>query len=73
MKLNIDDWGTIFGIVAAILLALNITISPYSFILFGISSVLWCIYAYRIHEYSLMWMNVVYFIIDSFAVYRWFF
>lgn len=72
IKIGINGWGTILGIIAAILLAMNIDISPYSFILFGISSILWFIYAYRIGEYSLMWMNIVYFIIDSFAVYRWF-
>jgi hypothetical protein len=72
-KFGIDDWGTILGIIAAILLSMNISISPYSFILFGVSSILWFIYAYRIHEYPLMWMNVAYFVIDSFAVYRWFF
>jgi hypothetical protein len=72
-KFGIDDWGTILGIIAAVLLSMNISISPYSFILFGVSSILWFIYAYRIHEYPLMWMNVAYFVIDSFAVYRWFF
>ena len=73
LKFGIDDWGTILGIIAAILLSVNISISPYSFILFGVSSILWFIYAYRIREYPLMWMNVAYFVIDSFAVYRWFF
>jgi hypothetical protein len=72
IKIGINGWGTILGIIAAVLLAMNIDISPYSFILFGISSILWFIYAYRIGEYSLMWMNIVYFIIDAFAVYRWF-
>jgi uncharacterized protein with PQ loop repeat len=67
----INKLGTVLGVIAAILLALNISISPYSFILFGISSILWFVYAYRIKEYSLMWMNIVYFIIDLFAVYRW--
>jgi len=73
LKLGIDDWGTILGIIAAILLSANIGVSPYAFALFAISSILWFIYAYKIHEYPLMWMNVAYFVIDSFAIYRWFF
>jgi uncharacterized membrane protein YccC len=73
MKINnyINKLGTVLGVIAAILLSLNISISQYSFILFGISSILWFIYAYNIKEYSLMWMNIFYFIIDLFAVYRW--
>jgi uncharacterized protein with PQ loop repeat len=73
LKLGIDDWGTILGITAAILLSANIGISPYAFALFAVSSILWFIYAYKIREYPLMWMNVAYFVIDSFAIYRWFF
>jgi uncharacterized protein with PQ loop repeat len=70
---GIDDWGTILGISGALLLSMNIGISPYSFIFFGVSSALWIIHAYRIHEYPLLWMNAAYMLVDFFAIYRWFF
>jgi hypothetical protein len=67
----LDRLGAFFGIVGAILIATNISLSKYAFIVFALSSVFWIINAYKEELHSLLWMNVVFLVVDAFGIYRW--
>ncbi len=64
--------GTFFGIAAAILLAANIEASKYGFPLFLIASILWGIVAYSIKDYALLLLQVVFIVINTYGIYKWF-
>jgi|TARA_B110000046_G_scaffold142889_1_gene149778 nicotinamide riboside transporter PnuC len=71
--LMIARWsGTFMGIAGALLVASNIEASKYGFPLFLVASALWGIVAYCIKDYALLLLQVVFFSIDSYGIYRWF-
>lgn len=59
------------GVLAAILLALNIDISKYSYLLFLLSSMLWTEYGIRIKHVELAIMNAVFSFINIIGIFRW--
>ena len=63
--------GCIFGSVGALLLAINISISGWGFILFLVSSIAWLLVGVREHEKSLIIMNIVFTVINIIGVARW--
>ncbi len=66
------DWiGSLLGIVGSILLAFNIEISGYAWIIFLISNFIWMHFAIKRRIWSLLSMQIGYAIIDSFGLYRW--
>lgn len=73
-KLTFMKWsGTITGISGGTLLAANLSISGYGFILFFYSSVAWLWAGYRMRENSIILLNIVYILINLLGIYRWLF
>ncbi|MFV2056437.1 MAG: hypothetical protein ACC707_08205 [Thiohalomonadales bacterium] len=63
--------GTITGIAGASLLAANVDISGYGFILFVVSAISWIIAGWTMKEMSLVFLNIAFLIINGFGIYRW--
>lgn len=63
--------GTGFGIAGAILVALNLPISGWGFVLFLVSSVSWTIAGVMMKENSLILLNAVFTAINMLGIYRW--
>jgi hypothetical protein len=65
--------GTAFGIVGAIIVALNLSFSGWGFVLFLISSFAWCIAGIKMKEASLVLLQGTFTAINLLGIYRWFF
>jgi hypothetical protein len=65
--------GTISGIAGSLLVALNISISGYGFILFTISSISWGVAAWIMKENSLLILQGVFFVVNIIGITRWLF
>ena len=63
--------GTIFGVIGAALIAMNLPISGWGFVLFLVSSISWTVAGVRMRENSLVLLNVVFTAINLLGVYRW--
>ena len=63
--------GTATGIAGAIIIALNLPISGWGFVLFLVSSVSWTIVGLRMHENSLAILHVAFTAINMLGIYRW--
>lgn len=64
--------GTFMGIAGALLVASNVEASKYGFPLFLVASALWGIAAYCTKDNALLLLQIVFFSIDSYGIYRWF-
>lgn len=62
--------ATTTGIIAAVLLALNIDMFLTAYILFFISASLWALYAYIVANRQLLVMNIVFVCINAMGVYN---
>ena len=71
MILKYDFWGTVFGILGAMLLALNIGLNWIAFILFLINSILYIIYGKQSNNKNIITLNVVYFILNLIGIYNY--
>jgi len=69
--LKYDFWGTVFGILGAMLLALNIGLNWIAFILFLINSILYIIYGKQSNNKNIITLNVVYFILNLIGIYNY--
>jgi len=69
MKL-LTNTATVSGITAATLLALNIDMFLIAYLLFLLSSILWCIYALNIKNNQLFLMNITFTLINAIGVYN---
>jgi len=69
--LKYDFWGTIFGILGAILLSLNVGLNWIAFILFLINSILYIIYGKQSNNKNIITLNVVYFILNLIGIYNY--
>ncbi|OEJ63861.1 hypothetical protein [Magnetovibrio blakemorei] len=70
--ISIAKWtGTLFGVTGAALVALNLPVSGWGFVLFLVSSVSWAIAGVVMHERSLLLLNAVFIIINLLGIYRW--
>lgn len=66
----ITNIATVTGITAALLIALNIDMFVFAYIMFAISSVLWAIFAFRTSNKQLLIMNVVFSSINMIGIVR---
>jgi len=66
----VTNTATTTGIVAALLLALNINMFLVAYCLFLISSILWAIFALRTSNRQLLIMNVVFTVINAIGTYN---
>jgi drug/metabolite transporter (DMT)-like permease len=70
--LNPAKWiGTISGVAGAVLVALNIDISGYGFLLFLLSSLLWSMAGLIQRDSSLIVLQVTFVGINVVGIYRW--
>jgi hypothetical protein len=70
--LSLMKWvGTIFGIAGATLIALNLPISGWGFVLFLISSISWMDAGLIMRESSIVLLNLAFTAINSLGIYRW--
>lgn len=66
------EWtGAAFGIVGAVLVAANVAISKWGFILFLISNLLIGVYAWFANASGVLVMQIVYALINVVGVWRW--
>jgi len=73
-KLSILKWvGAIWGIAGAILLAVNIPISGWGWVLYLVSSVAWVIAGVLMKERSLVIQSVVFSLLNLVGIIRWLF
>lgn len=63
--------GTLAGIAGAILVALNMEVSGYGFLLFLASSLLWCAAGVAHRDDSLILLQATFIIINIIGIYRW--
>ena len=72
LPLKFLEWsGALIAVAAAIMLSLNITISPWAFVLYFISSVILAIWGWYSGAYAIAVQNMVFMLINSIAIYRW--
>jgi drug/metabolite transporter (DMT)-like permease len=63
--------GTLAGIAGASLVALNLDVSGYGFLLFLASSLLWCAAGVAQRDDSLILLQATFVIINIIGIYRW--
>jgi hypothetical protein len=66
----ISSIASVTGVIAAILLALNINMFLVAYVLFLISAILWAIYSIRTSNNQLLIMNAIFIVINSIGVYN---
>jgi uncharacterized membrane protein len=72
VSLKIMEWsGAMIAVIAAIILALNIAISPWAFVLYFISSVILAFWGWYRGAYAIALQNVIFIGINSIGIYRW--
>ncbi len=70
--MNFLKWkGTATGIAGATIIALNLPISGWGFVLFLVSSVSWTIAGLRMRENSLALLQAAFTVINLLGIYRW--
>ncbi len=71
-SLKLMEWGgAMIAVVAAIMLALNISISPWAFVLYLISSLILTLWGWYSGAYAIALQNVIFIGINSLGIYRW--
>lgn len=69
---TILEWGgSILAVSGALLLAMNISISPWAFVLYLISSVILFAWGLRRKAYGIAMQNMVFTGINLLGIYRW--
>ncbi len=63
--------GTAAGIAGATVIALNLSISGWGFVLFLVSSVSWTVAGLRMREQSLVALQAAFTAINLLGIYRW--
>ena len=72
-KFIILKWiASIIGFIGAMTIALNIPESKYAFMIFAFSSSLWIFAGSIMKEYSIVFLNCGFLIVDFIGIYRWF-
>lgn len=70
--MKVIEWaGSLFGVSAAVLLALNISISGWAYILYLLSSLFLAFWGYRQKAYGVAFQNLVFIAINVLGIYRW--
>ncbi|MCK5813806.1 MAG: hypothetical protein KAH03_06095 [Cocleimonas sp.] len=71
-SLKLMEWGgAMIAVIAAIMLALNISISPWAFVLYLISSLILALWGWYSGAYAIAVQNVIFIGINSLGIYRW--
>ncbi len=66
------EWtGSLTGVSAAVLLALNMSISGWAYVFYLLSSVLLLIWGLREKAYGVAFQNLVFIAINLLGIYRW--
>lgn len=69
---QIIEWaGSLTGVSAAILLALNIPVSAWAYVFYLFSSILLMIWGYREKAHGVAFQNLVFIAINILGIYRW--
>jgi hypothetical protein len=69
---HVLEWsGSILAVSAAILLALNIELSPWAYVGYLFSSLLLTAWGLRQKAYGIAWQNSVFILINLLGIYRW--
>jgi len=63
--------GTTTGVVGALVLALNIPVSGWGWVLFTISSISWTIAGLVLKDMSLVVLQAAFVVVDVIGVWRW--
>ena len=71
MLITLKWFGTITGLIGAFILALNLPISGWGWVLFGASSLAWTIAGIMMREPSLTLLQGGFFAVDLVGVWRW--
>jgi uncharacterized membrane protein len=70
--LQIMEWsGAMIAVIAAIMMALNVSISPWAFVLYFISSLILALWGWYSGAYAIALQNVIFIGINSLGIYRW--
>lgn len=72
MGLKVIKWGgSLLGISAALMIALNLPFSGYGFVLFSVSALCWISVSWQMKEMSLLLLNIAFLGVDLLGIYRW--
>ena len=63
--------GTATGVIGALILALNLPLSGWGWVLFAVSSLCWTIAGVAMRDYSLVVLQSAFFIVDILGIWRW--
>lgn len=70
--IRIAKWlGTATGVAGAVIIAANLGIVAYGFVLFLVSSVLWSAVSWVQREASLLVLQATFTVINVIGIYRW--
>jgi hypothetical protein len=64
-------FGTVTGVVGAVILALNIPISGWGWVLFAVSAAAWTTAGLVMREYSLAILQGAFLLVDLLGIWRW--
>ena len=71
-KLEAVEWtGSVAGALGALLIALNLPISGYGFVIFLLSSTSWLVAGMATGNRRLVLMNVAFTLVNLVGIYRW--
>lgn len=69
---TILEWsGSVLAVSGAVLLAINISISPWAFVVYLLSSIILFIWGLRQKAYGIATQNMVFTVINMIGIYRW--
>jgi len=68
LKITVDFIGTIFGIIGAIIVSFNLGINSIGYVFFWLSSLLYIIYANKTNQKNLLYLNIVFLIINTVGI-----
>lgn len=69
---KVIEWaGSVFGLIGAGLLALNLSISGYGFVAFLISNACWIVWGVKNRAFGLLTMQAGFTLTSIIGIYRW--
>jgi len=72
LSIKVLEWsGALLGVSAALLLALNVPLSAWAYVLYLLSSLCLMVWAYWQKAYGLVFQNLVFVAINVLGIYRW--
>jgi uncharacterized membrane protein len=72
MTLKIMEWsGAMIAVIGAVMLALNVSISAWAFVLYFISSLILTFWGWYSGAYAIALQNMIFIGINALGIYRW--